>query len=316
MLFEKLRNNSCGERLGGSLGDDRPITPELRDAYLKTRRAQHFNFVRMTVGHSEPRAAADPAFWAWGGTAQKPDLDRLNPVFFRAFDELMWKLRSAGMNVELILLNFYRGPFTDVRQWTPARERLWLRYLLARYGAFDHVFLWTLANEYETHPDGRYRLDLPDDVAWAKSTAGFIKANDPFRHLVTTHPVISSSTRGNSPRSLFDPPWRIGGFFGEADEIDVLSQQTSAAYGADWDQSSQRWVRTCAADPAEAWFTSTWDESERCWTGDVPGAGRSIAADRAYRPVSALDVGHLEYVVAHWVASPCLAAARLRTPPP
>src|SRR4030095_317746 len=50
------------------LFDDSPITPALREEYLKTRRAQHFNFVRMTVGHSEPRAAKDSAYWAWGGT--------------------------------------------------------------------------------------------------------------------------------------------------------------------------------------------------------------------------------------------------------
>ncbi|MCW5558671.1 MAG: DUF5060 domain-containing protein, partial [Verrucomicrobiae bacterium] len=136
------------------LFDDSPITPALRAEYLQTRRGQRFNFVRLTVGHSESRAAADPDYWAWGGTPSRPDLDRLNPAFFAKFDDLLRDLRSRGMNVELILLNFYRRPFTDTANWTPARERLWLRYLTARYGAFDNLFLWTLANEYETHPDG------------------------------------------------------------------------------------------------------------------------------------------------------------------
>ncbi len=281
------------------LFDDSPITPELRDQYLQTRRDQRFNFVRMTIGHSSQRAAADPAFWAWGGAAGKPDLDRLNPVFFRRFDELMRKLRAGGMNVELILLNFYRPPFTDTRQWTPAREHLWLRYVLARYSAFDNIFLWTLANEYETHPDGKYRLDLPGDVAWVKATARFIKENDPYRHLVTVHPVISASARDATPRSQFEPPWRIGPFFGAGDELDVLSQQTSAAYGAQWDRRTQQWLRTCAADSMEAWFTTAWDERLNCWTGDVPGAGRSIAADRVYRkPVLNSEFGY-EYLRGH-----------------
>jgi hypothetical protein len=35
--------------------DDSPITPELRAEYLRTRRSQRFNFVRMSVGHSEAR---------------------------------------------------------------------------------------------------------------------------------------------------------------------------------------------------------------------------------------------------------------------
>jgi len=255
------------------LFDDTPITPELRASYLKTRRAQHFNFVRMTVGHSEARAKADPAFWAWGGTLEKPDPDRFNPVFFRAFDALMIQLRDAGMNVELILLNFYRRPFTDTAQWTPARERQWLRYLLARYSAFDNVFLWTIANEFETHPDGKYRLDFPGDVAWAKTTAQWIKANDPNGHLVTVHPVISASRRGDIPRAPFDPPWRIGEFFGDAAGIDVLSQQTGQ-FGEG----------------------TRWDEKLQCWTGDSATVAASIQADRKYRkPVLNSESGY-EYL--------------------
>src|SRR4030095_8219579 len=238
------------------LFDDSPITPALRDEYLTTRRAQGFNFVRMTVGHSETRAATESSYWAWGGTAAKPDLDRFNPTFFRKFDELLRSLQTRGMNVELLVLNFYRRPFTDVQSWTPARGRLWLRYLLARYSAFDNVFLWTLANAYETHPDGIYRLDFPADVDWAKATARFIKANDPYRPLVTVHPVVSASRQGESPRAPFDPPWRLGEFFGNDDSMDVLSQQTGASGNG-----------------------TVWDENLRCWTGDSATLTDSISAD-------------------------------------
>ncbi len=258
------------------LFDDSPITPDLREEYLKTRRAQRFNFVRMTVGHSEARATTNSAYWAWGGSPQKPDLDRFNPAFFRAFDELMRQLRANGMNVELILLNFYRRPFTDTNAWTPARERLWLRYVVSRYGAFDNVFLWTIANEYETHPDGKYRLDFPGDVNWAKATARFIKENDPYRHLVTVHPVISASIRGASPRDPFDPPWRIGEFFGEEDALGVLSQQTGQS-GAG----------------------TAWDESLQCWTGDSATLAASLRADRHFRkPVLNTESGY-EFLRGH-----------------
>ncbi|HMJ91642.1 MAG TPA: DUF4038 domain-containing protein, partial [Candidatus Acidoferrum sp.] len=255
------------------LFDDSPITPALREEYLKTRRTQRFNFVRMTTGHSEARAATNTAYWAWGGTAQKPDLDRLNPEFFHRFDALMQQLRASGMNIELILLNFYRRPFTDTNVWTPGRERLWLRHLLARYAAFDNVFLWTLANEYETHPDGRYRLDFPGDVEWAKATARFIKANDPYRHPVTVHPVVSASRRGESPRAPIDPPWRIGEFFGEDDAMDVLSQQTGSH-----------------GDGA------VWDEKLQCWTGDSSTLVASLSADRQFKkPVLNTENGY-EYL--------------------
>jgi hypothetical protein len=258
------------------LYDDSSITPALRDEYLRTRRAQRFNFVRMSVGHSEARAATNAAFWAWGGTLRQPDLDRFNPVFFRGLDELMRELRTRGMNVELLLLNFYRRPFTDTNTWTRARERLWLRYVVSRYAAFDNVFLWTIANEYETHPDGRYRLDYPGDVEWAKATARFIKTNDPYNHLVTVHPVISASRRGESPRAAFAPPWRIGEFFGEEAALDVLSQQTG-----------QRGDGTI------------WDEREQCWTGDSATLVASLSADRKYRkPVLNTENGY-EYLRGH-----------------
>ena len=258
------------------LYDDSQITPELRREYLETRRRQRFNFVRMSVGHSQARAAADPAFWAWGGTPEKPDLDRLNPVFFRGLDDLFIDLQARGMNVELILLNFYRRPFTDTKLWTPEREALWLRYVLARYSAFNNVFLWTLANEYETHPDGQYRLDRTGDVAWAKDTARLVKRLDPYHHLVTVHPVVSSSARGASPRDTFDPPWRIGEFFGEGDAMDVLSQQTG--------QKGEGAI---------------WDEQLQCWTGDAIELGASLRADRRYgKPVLNTESGY-EYLRGH-----------------
>jgi hypothetical protein len=255
------------------LFDDSPITPALREAYLKARRAQGFNFVRMSVGHSEARAAAEHTYWAWGGTPEKPDLTRFNPAFFQAFDELMYQLRGHSMNVELLVLNFYRRPFTDTAEWTAAVERQWLRYLIARYGAFDHIFLWTIANEYETHPDGTYRLDFPDDVEWARATARFIKANDVYRHLVSVHPVVSASRLGDSPGAPFDPPWRIGEFFGEDDAMDVLSQQTG--------QHGEG---------------TKWDETLRCWTGDSATLVDSVKADRRYgKPVLNTESGY-EYL--------------------
>jgi len=119
------------------------------------------------------------------------------------------------------------------RLGTPERERAWLRYVIARYAAMPNVFLWTVANEYETHPDGEYRLDVPCDPDWAKATARTIKAYDPYRHPVAVHPVISANVRGSSTRDPYERPWRIGGFFGADDAIDVLSQQTSAEYAAD-----------------------------------------------------------------------------------
>jgi len=258
------------------LYSDSPITRVLRAEYLKTRQSQRFNFVRLGVLHSPTHSQTDPDFWPWGGTPERPDLDRFNPRFFDGLDGLFEDMQLLGMNAELIVLNYYLPPFTDVRAWTPARERQWLRYVTARYAAFPNLFLWTIANEYETHPDGRYRLDVPDDPDWAKATARFIKQHDPYRHPVTVHPVVSAGTRGSSPRDPFDPPWRIGELFGKDDAIDVLSQQTGQ-FGAG----------------------VVWDEQLRCWTGDAPDLVASLRTDRRYaRPVLNTENGY-EYLRGH-----------------
>ncbi len=264
---------------------DSPITPALRAQYLQTRRSQRFNFVRLGVIHSPTHGQTDPTYWPWGGTPEKPDLDRFNPAFFRGFDALLNEMRTAGMNAELIVLNYYLRPFTDVKVWTPQREHQWLRYVTARYAAFPNLFLWTIANEYETHPEGRYRLDVPDDPDWAKATARFIKQHDPYRHPVTVHPVCSVPVRAypqtpprvtTTPRDPFDPPWRIGEFFGKDDAIDVLSQQTG--------QSGAGVV---------------WNEQLQCWTGDAPDLVASLRADRRYgRPVLNTESGY-EYLRGH-----------------
>lgn len=255
------------------LYDDGPVTPELRTAYLKLRRSQKFNFVRMQIRQSRDHADKDPAFWPWGGTPKDPDLTRINPAFFKGLDEVVLSLRKAGMNAELILLNYYRFPMNDPKVWTVAHERRWLRYVVARYGAFDNIFLWTISNEYETHPDGKYRLDYPADVDWARETAAYLKKIDVHGHLLTVHPVISSSTQGSGPQSPYEAPWRIGEFFGEEPAIDVLSQQTSLADSG-----------------------LTWDEIGNFWNGDDRAVAASVAADRRYqKPVLNTENGY-EYL--------------------
>jgi len=255
------------------LYDDSPITAAGRQAYLTKRRQQGFNFVRMEVGHSHEHANVNPAYWAWGGTASKPDLDQYNPVFFKGLDTLLAQMQRQGMNAELILLNYYRLPFTDTTLWTVKRERRWIRYLLSRYSAFSNIFMWTISNEYETHPDGKYRIDTVTDPMWVRETAQFIQQNDPYHHLVTVHPVVSSSTKGNSPVSPIALPWRIGGFYGADSALSVLSQQTG--------QTGEGVV---------------WDTSCLCWNGDDPQLMASIRADRVYKkPVINTENGY-EYL--------------------
>ena len=60
-----------------------------------------------------------------------------------------------------------------------------LDYILARWGYSPHVMAWELWNEISyiepENPDARGTV-----VAWTEEMARYLKANDPYRHLVTT----------------------------------------------------------------------------------------------------------------------------------
>ena len=153
--------------------------------YLKLRSEQGFTMIRFQVPMIEPRFP----LWPWGGTREQPDLDRFNPEYFQELDRRIGDLARLGLQAELILLNFYPtgGPMRDPKQWTTEREKAWLSYVVSRYAAFDNIAFWTLANEFETRPDGVYRLDEAD-IEWARRTAAMVKSLDPYRHPVTVHP--------------------------------------------------------------------------------------------------------------------------------
>lgn len=58
-----------------------------------------------------------------------------------------------------------------------------LRYLIARYGSSPNLLAWQFFNEI----DNVYRYLRPADVAaWHADMAAWLKAHDPWRHLVTT----------------------------------------------------------------------------------------------------------------------------------
>jgi len=88
--------------------------------------------------------------------------------------------------------------------------------------------------------------------------------------LVTVHPVVSSTATGPSPRDPFDPPWQIGGFYGNEKAIDVLSHQTG--------QHGEGIV---------------WNEELNCWECDDPNLLASLKTDLRYgKPVLNTENGY------------------------
>ncbi|MBI3969704.1 MAG: DUF5060 domain-containing protein [Chloroflexi bacterium] len=200
-----------------------------RLAYLERRRAQGFSHVRFQL--SGGRFRNSPVAWSFGGTPLEPDLHRYNPAYFQRLDGLLSDVRAAGLLVEVILLDYYRyrpdifgagtgsaGPRAGQQPlltagWTPEREEVFLRYVLARYASDRTVLYWTICNEYEVYPDGQYRFDEPQDSDWAKARAALVRALDPYRGAMaaTVHPASSVPFYGR--------------LFGEGREINPLLVQ-------------------------------------------------------------------------------------------
>ncbi|HEX5416808.1 MAG TPA: putative collagen-binding domain-containing protein, partial [Chloroflexota bacterium] len=65
-------------------------------------------------------------------------------------------------------------------------EELWLRYLIARYDAYNCVYVWTLLNEYEFYPNGDWHYKPVAD-RWAMRVARWIKGLAPHGHVVAVH---------------------------------------------------------------------------------------------------------------------------------
>jgi dienelactone hydrolase len=263
-----------------ALGDTCSVTCKAlsdanRRAYLDARAGKPFNFLRVfasltfnawTARPWSEAIARDADGFPWGGTPQSPDYDRLNPTYFRRYEKILGELRQRDMYAEIIVFNLYEIPFKDPAVWTPAREELWGRYVVSRLSALRTVFLWTVAQEYERYPVGRYSYEPADDD-WVRRMAKLIRAADPHGHPITVHPW------GKDPQDREDlmEAGAIGARFGAGPELDVLSHQHNS-YG------TAAWV----SRPAPGY-----------WDGPATGVEKAIWADRRYdKPVINTEYGY------------------------
>ena len=59
-----------------------------------------------------------------------------------------------------------------------------LRYIMARYGYCDHIMCWELFNEVDWTDNAS--INAVNIKNWHKEMASFIKANDPYNHMIST----------------------------------------------------------------------------------------------------------------------------------
>lgn len=148
------------------------------DETLATLRTSPFNKMRMLVFSNVPSVATNP-FVRTGSGLHDWDPTRLNPAYFRRYEDRLRRLGEIGVQADVILFHPYdpkRG-YSDMKR---ADDERYLRYVAARFGAFRNVW-WSLANEY-------------DEIA-TKSIADwdhlfqFLEAADPHHRLRSIHQI-------------------------------------------------------------------------------------------------------------------------------
>ncbi|KPJ63522.1 MAG: hypothetical protein AMS15_00020 [Planctomycetes bacterium DG_23] len=164
-------------------------------SFLKRRAQQGFNLLRVRLpvspfhppdgyNHWQTRRT-----WPWGGSEQSPQFDRFHLEYFHTVDQVVSEAEKLGLGFEMIMEAWgFEFPFNCRHLFLPEWEELWMRYLVARYDAFNCVYFWTLMNEYEYYPDGRWkRQSSPLADRWAMRMARWLKSTAQHGHIVSVH---------------------------------------------------------------------------------------------------------------------------------
>jgi hypothetical protein len=112
--------------------------------------------------------------YPWEGTNDKPDHSRLNPEYFKRYDEMMDALREQGI-VAHLMLKVYNKLVNWPERGSRDEER-YFRYVTARYQAYCNV-VWDFAKEAYYEKDKTLQRRLTDTV----------RAADAYRRLMTAH---------------------------------------------------------------------------------------------------------------------------------
>lgn len=163
------------------------------EGFLRRRQAQGFNLFRTRLTTSLfhlPAAHFEwqtKSCWPWGGSSTLPRFDLFNLDYFRSVDQTIRLGEELGIGFEMIMEGWGNEfPFNS-RQWfTPEWEALWMRYLIARYDAYNCVWFWTPLNEYEYYPNGDWHWK-PSADRWAIRIGRWIKDTAAHGHVLSMH---------------------------------------------------------------------------------------------------------------------------------
>ncbi len=195
-------------------------------SFLERRAGQGFNLLRVRLpvspfhppeGYSHWQTRRT---WPWGGSEQAPRFDQFNLDYFHTVDQVVQRAEMLGIGLEMIMEAWgFEFPFNSRNIFVPEWEELWMRYLIARYDAFNAVFFWTPMNEYEYYPNGDWHYKPVADL-WAMRISRWIRSTAPHGHILAIH---------NGPRE----PAFAQRFAADPTAIDTIMFQACGTTGSD-----------------------------------------------------------------------------------
>ena len=106
------------------------------------------------------------------------DYTRFNLAYWQKFERMLRFARERDMIISLVL------DMNDSKVHPDAGsedERRFIRYAVDRFGAFSNI-TWDLGDD----------LDSFRDEKWTHETGMYLQAEDPYKHLETSHPNLSN----------------------------------------------------------------------------------------------------------------------------
>ena len=163
--------------------------------FMQRRADQGFNLLRIRLPVSEFHPVdgynvwQTQSLWPWRGSPQSPRFDQFNLEYFRTVDAIVEHAENLGIGIEMIMQGWgFEFPFSSRNIFVAEWEELWIRYLVARYDAFNCVWFWQLHNEYEYYPNGDWHY-AESGVAdrWAIRIGHLVRRLAPHGHPIAIH---------------------------------------------------------------------------------------------------------------------------------
>lgn len=145
---------------------------------LESLKNSPFNKVRIALLPHAPSGHEYDLYPFEGDGFNKWDFYRLNPEYFKKYEQYILEMSKAGIEADIFVFHPYDKGIWGFDKMNKEEQYLYLNYVNARFGAFRNVW-WSMANEYDLL-HSRTEQDWDDYFR-------FFYEKDPYHHLRSIH---------------------------------------------------------------------------------------------------------------------------------